>query len=177
MKFVQPIRNKKDIEAMKRELSPRDSFLFTLGVNSGLRVSDMLQLRVKDVRNRTHIIVKEQKTSKTKRFPINKTLQKAVKEYTQGMDDNDLLFPSRKGLKPISRVQAYRQLNKAAQTLGLEEIGTHSMRKTFGFHFYQKTKDVAMLQQIFNHSSPSITLRYIGVSQDMIDEQIMDFGL
>ncbi|WP_195536205.1 site-specific integrase [Bacillus paralicheniformis] len=177
MKFVQPIRDQKKIKEMKDRLSPRDSFLFTLGVNSGLRVSDALSLKVKDVKDKTHIILKESKTGKTKRFPVNKTLRTAVKEYTKGMNNEDWLFPSRKGDGHISRVQAYRKLNETARQIGLEEIGTHSMRKTFGYWFYKKTKDVAMLQKIFNHSSPSITLKYIGIEQEQIDEQLMDFGL
>ncbi|MFL0366188.1 site-specific integrase, partial [Pseudobacillus sp. 179-B 2D1 NHS] len=51
------------------------------------------------------------------------------------------------------------------------------MRKTFGYHFYQRTKDVAMLQQIFGHSSPSITLRYIGINDEMVDRVLEDFSL
>ncbi|MGW8655087.1 tyrosine-type recombinase/integrase, partial [Nocardia salmonicida] len=68
-------------------------------------------------------------------------------------------------------------LNEAAAHVGLEEIGTHSLRKTFGYHYYQKTKDVAMLQEIFGHSAPSITLRYIGINEQMIDESLEDFSL
>jgi hypothetical protein len=49
------------------------------------------------------------------------------------------------------------------------------MRKTFGYHFYQQTKDVALLQNIFNHSAPSITLRYIGINDDLLDKAIDDF--
>ncbi|MDX9806823.1 MAG: site-specific integrase, partial [bacterium] len=53
----------------------------------------------------------------------------------------------------------------------------HTLRKTFGYHFYQKTKDVALLQQLFNHSAPSVTLRYIGINQDIMDMAIEDFSL
>lgn len=58
----------------------------------------------------------------------------------------------------------------------MEEIGTHTLRKTFGYHFYKKTKDVAMLQDIFNHSAPVVTKRYIGITQDEIDEAIDKFN-
>ncbi|WP_425389003.1 hypothetical protein [Domibacillus iocasae] len=51
------------------------------------------------------------------------------------------------------------------------------MRKTFGYHFYQQTKDVAMLQQIFGHSAPSVTLRYIGINEDMMDQALQSFSL
>jgi integrase len=68
-------------------------------------------------------------------------------------------------------------MNQAAAAVGLEDIGTHTLRKTFGYHHYQQNKDVAILQQIFNHSSPSITLRYIGINQDIIDRSLEDFCL
>lgn len=95
------------------------------------------------------------------------------------MQDYDYLFPSRKGsgAKPINRIQAYKILNDAANQARLSEMGTHTLRKTFGYHLYQETKDVALLQNIFNHSAPSVTLRYIGINQDIIDQAIDDFSL
>jgi integrase len=91
---------------------------------------------------------------------------------------NEYVFASRQnGGKPITRSMAYRILNGAAKKAGVLEIGTHTLRKTFGYHFYRRTKDVALLQKIFNHSSPSITLRYIGIDQDVIDKAIDGFRL
>ena len=178
MKFVQPIRDVEKIKEMFNYLpSERDKFLWFLGINVGVRVSDLLQLQVKDVKDKTHICIKESKTNKTKRFPLNSGVRTKVEKYVEGKNENDWLFPSRKGDKPISRVQAYRILNKAAQEIGLEEIGTHTMRKTFGYHFYKKTHDIALLQDILNHSAPSVTLRYIGINQDMIDEVIEHFDV
>ncbi|MBF8984914.1 tyrosine-type recombinase/integrase, partial [Lutibacter sp. B2] len=78
---------------------------------------------------------------------------------------------------PISRVQAYRALSKAGKKCGLDDIGTHSLRKSFGYWHYQMYKDVAVLQDIFNHSSPSVTLRYIGINQDVKDQTIEKFFL
>lgn len=178
--LVQPIRSKTKIEEVKqilREQSERDYFLFFMGINSGLRISDILKLKVSDVRGQTHLNIREEKTDKFKRFKINAALMDAINEYTEEMEEDEYLFPSRKGEGPIQRVQAYRILNKAAKKAGLKEIGTHTLRKTFGYHFYQKTKDVAMLQEIFNHSAPSVTKRYIGISQDEIDLAIDDFSL
>ena len=177
MEYVQPIRDPEKIEEMKQRLSPRDSFMFTLGINVGIRISDLLQLKVKDIRGKNHLIITEGKTQKQKRFLINSQLKELIYSYTEGMDPEDWLFPSRKGDNPISRVQAYRVLNKTAQEIGLDEIGTHTLRKTFGYHFYQGTKDVAMLQEIFNHSAPSITLRYIGINQDNMDNALKGFSL
>jgi len=174
MEYVQPIRDSRKIEKMKKVLSPRNSFMFTLGINVGCRISDLLKLKVKDVRGKNRLIIVESKTEKTKRFYLNTQLRQLISEYTKGMDSEDWLFPSRKGDKPISRVQAYRILNDAAKKIGLDEIGTHTLRKTFGYWFYKRTKDVALLQEIFNHSAPSITLRYIGINQETIDSALED---
>lgn len=157
MEYVQPIRSTKQIELMKTFLlkrSKRDWFLFVLGINVGLRISDILPLQVKHIKNKSHIVIREKKTGKKKRFPINSELRALINDYIKNKGDNEYLFPSRKTKLNIDRVQAYRIINLAAAEVGLSEIGTHTMRKTFGYHFYQKTKDVALLQEIFNHSSP-----------------------
>lgn len=168
------------LDEMKRVLlkrSSRDWFLLVMGINVGLRIGDLLQLNVKDVRNKTHLTHRERKTGKMRRFPINAELRDIINQYIKGKKDNDPLFPSYRTKLNIGRVQAYRILNLAAAEVGLSEIGTHTLRKTFGYHFYKRYKDVALLQQIFNHSAPSITLRYIGINQDIIDEAVGGFHL
>ncbi|MEX3715402.1 site-specific integrase [Cytobacillus horneckiae] len=180
MNTVQPIRDVAMIEAMKNVLMAqhyRNYFLFVLGINTGLRISDLLTLKVGDVRERSHIIINEQKTGKLKRFKINKELQHHISDFTISKDAAEYLFKSRRGSDRIHRVQAWKILNAAAGEVGLNEIGTHTLRKTFGYHFYQKYKDVAVLQQIFNHSSPAVTMRYIGINQDIMDEAVDGFTL
>ena len=179
MEVVQPIRSKETIAQFKNILlhkSYRDYILFVIGINTGLRISDILQLKVGDVKG-SHIVITEKKTNKHKRFYINGQLRKELSKYIKGMNDNDYLFPSRKGNKPITRVQAYRILNDVAEKLGIDEVGTHTLRKTFGYWHYQQYKDVAILQDIFNHSSPSVTLRYIGITDDIKDKTIEGFYL
>ncbi|MCT4584072.1 MAG: site-specific integrase [Peptostreptococcaceae bacterium] len=180
MNFVQPIRDLNKIEEIKNiflKQSYRNYLLFLLGINSGLRISDLLKLKVGDVRNKSHITLKEQKTGKTKKFPIY-NITEEINFYIESMKGDEYLFQSREGSnKPIGRVQSYNILNKAAKKVGLSEIGTHTLRKTFGYHFYKKYKDVALLQELFGHSAPSVTLRYIGINQDMIDEAYKNFKL
>lgn len=172
MKYVEPIREKdkvREISHILLERSERDMVMFMLGVYTGLRISDILKLRKKMVVG-THIVLKEQKTKKGKRVLIVPELRRILKNYTADMNDNDYLFASRQGRnRPITRVRAYDILRTAAQEAGLTSIGTHTLRKTFGYHMYQDHKDPAMLQDIFNHSSQYITLKYIGVNQDAID--------
>ena len=94
------------------------------------------------------------------------------------MADHEHLFQSRVGdNRAIFRFQAYRILSAAGKKVGLDSIACHSTRKTFGYHHYKRYKDVALLQKLFNHSSPSITLDYIGITQDIIDDSIENFNL
>ena len=80
-------------------------------------------------------------------------------------------------LESILSISVQNFVNSCKEAGLQERVGTHTMRKTFGYHHYQKFKDVAMLQKIFNHSSPQITLRYIGIEQDQIDESYSNFIL
>ena len=182
MKFVQPIRSKEKIEEIKSVLAEngtRDLLLFCMGINTGLRISDLLKLKVVDVKNKSHVEIKEQKTGKIKRFPIIGNLQVMIDDYVKNKPISDYLFKSRNGFnKPITRNMAYMIINNACRKCGIEDnIGTHTLRKTFGYHHYQSFHDVAILQYLLNHSSPSITLRYIGISQDNVEETLQQFEL
>lgn len=172
MEYVEPIRDLDKIQEMKDALayygSQRDVFLFTLGINCGLRVSDMLRLKKKDIMN-YRLRFRESKTKKLNTLPLNH-IQNEIDDYIKFLNDDDFLFKSTKSDNAITRVQAYRILNRSAKAIGLENIGTHSMRKSFGFHYYQRTKDISLLMDLFNHSSQSVTLRYIGIHQDIVNE-------
>ncbi len=180
MRYVQPIRDLGQIEKFKRilkEKSYRNYFLFVLGLNTGLRIGDMLKLKVMDVKDKIHITLQEEKTGRTKIFKLNPSIQSVIADYVWLKENQEYLFPSRQGNKPISRFMAYKIIKDAGNKIGLKEIGTHTLRKTFGYHFYKKNKDVALLQSIFNHSAPSVTLRYIGINQNIMDNAIDDFSL
>lgn len=181
MELVEPIRDKekiKEIEQILAESGTRNLLLFIMGTNTGLRISDIIERKVKDVKDRAHIELKENKTGKYKKFPINNKLQTLLIPCIKNKNPESWLFPSRTGAGHITRVQAYRIINSACKKAGItDRIGTHTLRKTFGYWHYQQYKDVAMLQKIFNHSSPSITLAYIGINQDKIDESYKNFEI
>ncbi|RAS75807.1 tyrosine-type recombinase/integrase [Priestia endophytica] len=166
-KNVQPIRSLEEIQKMKDSLlrycSYRDYFLFVFGINVGLRISDMLPLRVRDVRDKTYLHIKERKTNNIRAIYINKMLRQEIDRYTSHMNEDELLFPSRKGNSHITATQVYRTLQKAAEMAGIENIGSRTLRKTFGYHHYQTYHDVGVLQEIFNHSNPKLTKVYIGI--------------
>lgn len=179
MSTVQPIRDLSILKKVEQILSrnKRDLLLFTIGINCGLRVSDILSLNVEDVRGKNYIQLIEKKTGKFKKIPINSKLKPMFEEFTNGRNVKEPLFVT-KFQNRLGRVTAYYIIRLACKEANLEEkFGTHTMRKTFGYHFYQKYKDVAMLQKIFNHSSPQVTLSYIGIEQDKIDESYTKFIL
>jgi integrase len=180
LNFVEPIRDKDTVTEIKehlKETNQRNYILFLLGINTGLRISDILKLRVRDVAG-WHITIREQKTGKHKKIRITKQLKKELREYCKDKSNSEYLIRSRQGKnKPITRGMAYVILNQIAEEFDLECIGTHSMRKTFGYFFYKKYHDVATLQKIFNHSDPGITLGYIGINQDDLDSKMKRFEL
>lgn len=182
MEYVEPIRSKKQINAIKLYLKKqnlRNYLLFVLGVNSGLRISDLLSLTVNDVKEKDRVILREKKTGKPKDFPLSNTCKSAIQEYFGNAKvESRWLFKSRKGNYPISRIQAYRIINKAARAIGLNDpIGTHTMRKTFGYWAHKDGADITKIQKLLNHSSPEITLAYIGITKDDLDNIYKNLNL
>lgn len=178
MGTVEPIREIKDIrnvENILRKKNSRDLLLFTVGTNSGLRISDILKLNVGDVRNKEYITLREQKTGKFKRFPINRKLKPMFENYIKGKSSDSPLFTTIFQNR-LDRSNAYRIIKGACEQAGVDtKVGTHTLRKTFGYHHYKQYKDIALLQKIFNHATPFVTLRYIGIEQDQIDESYKNF--
>jgi len=186
---VQPLRTAEEIENMKfaikrgnkgtpkrQELAERDLLIFLVGINTGLRVNDIVKLKVGDVRGKDSFIIFEGKTNKKRTVNIS-MIKNEIEAYTTGKRSDEYLFKSQKGDKPITTTQVYRILSNAADFIGYDYVGTHTMRKTFGYHHYKQFKDVAILQEIFNHSAPSITKRYIGIREDEINDTLNGFRL
>ena len=181
MAVVEPIRKLEDIRKVEKFLEKkkgkRDLLFFTMGINWGLRISDIIALNVADVRGKTHVQIIEQKTGKQKKMFVNEKLKPMIAEYTKWKKNSDALFVTVFGNR-LDRFSAYHILKDACKAVGLEErIGTHTLRKTFGYHHYKRFKDIALLQKIFNHSNASITQRYIGIEQDEIDQSYANFVL
>ncbi|OMF37447.1 hypothetical protein BK133_05165 [Paenibacillus sp. FSL H8-0548] len=182
MKLVQPIRDQEVIDGIKAYLklrSIRDFLLFCIGIYSGLRVSDLLSLRVWMVKG-THVRIIEKKNIHDKTFIIHPSIREVLDAYIKGMQDNDFLFPSRQvktkarlKKQPVHRSTAYRMLNNVSREFKLKDIGCHSLRKTWGYQLYkQDPENIALLMKMFGHSEMRITLDYICMTQDMMDDAI-----
>ncbi len=180
MSAVEPIRDIKKIKLVEKILlkeNYRNYLLFIIGINCGLRISDILNLNVSDVKNKDFIKLREKKTGKFKKIPINSKLKITIKKYTENLPSDEPLFKSKYNNR-LERTYVYKIINNVCKKADIEGyIGTHTLRKTFGYHHYRKFKDVVLLQKIFNHSSSDITLRYIGIEQSEIEASYLKFVL
>ncbi|MBE7114238.1 tyrosine-type recombinase/integrase [Bacillus cereus group sp. MYBK15-3] len=179
---VRPLRTNEEIKDMLWAIQKtsrrykRDMFLFKLGINTGLRVSDLVRLTVKDMSTQRPRI--QEKKRKKKRTLFLESIWEDVQEYTAGKKPEEYLFQSQKGdNKPLSTVAVYQMLDKAAKLLERDDVGTHTMRKTFGYHYYKATKDIASLMDIFNHSDQNETKKYIEIHEDDLAESMKGFRL
>jgi len=174
---VEPIRKIKDIKRIKRNLKnkPRDLLLFTLGINNGLRIGDLLKLKVKDVKDLQPgegFTIKEQKTNKSNIVMINKEVRRTLAVYLDEIqpNDEDYLFKSRMGHnQPLNRSYVNSLVKKwTAELKG--NYGTHSLRKTFGY-IQRKVFGTSfeVICKRFNHSNPSITMRYLGIEDKEVN--------
>ena len=176
MEFVDPIKDVNKINEMKDVLkrqSQRDLLFFVFGINTGIKVSELLTLRVKDVWDESgmkdFLYIRDITSGEVKAFFLNNMINKELTEYLRSQEykGSDFLFKSKKDNQPISRQQAYRIINHAAREVGIPgKIGTHTLRKTFGYHAYLKGIAISILMDIYNHHSPSETFKYIGIDKE-----------
>jgi len=180
-KRVDPIRDQIDIDRIKSGLEGRDLALFVVGINVALRAVDLLSIKVgqvKGLKPGEYFFLVERKTGKRRSVIINKASHKAIALYLEkrpGALDNEPLFPSRKGVRtPISR---YR-LNRLVQgwCKGIRgEFGSHSLRKTWGYHQRVRFRtDTPTLMRAFNHSSEAQTLTYLGITPGDVHKAFMN---
>ena len=180
---VEPIRKIEDIKSISKLLegSPRDRLLFLIGINNGIRTGDLLKLKVKDVRNLKagdYITIKEGKTKKDNVLVVNKTVYKVLKNYLDKVQpkDDEYLFYSRKGNKPLQTKSINRLIKIWTQAINLKgNYGAHTLRKTWGY--VQRTKHGVGFEIIckrFNHSNPAVTMRYLGIQDKEVHDILMN---
>jgi integrase len=147
-----------------------------MGINNGLRAGDLLRLKVGDVRyvkEGDYITIKEAKTGKENILMINGTVHKALKNYFEkaAPNDEDFLFASRKTKKPLVIQAVNNMVKRWARAINLKgNYGAHTLRKTFGY--VQRTVykvGFEVLAKRFNHSSPAVTMRYLGIADKEVN--------
>jgi len=182
---VDPIRDEKVIKQIKRKLknTPRDHLLFVLGINNGLRISDLLDIKVAQVRNvpvGEPVSIIEKKTQKPNVLMINGAVHEALHLYlkSNSLNDTDYLFQSRNNddgnSKPLTRETVSKMIK--SWTAGLNgNYSTHSLRKTWGY--FQRKKFGVSFEVIckrFGHSSPVITMRYLGIESKEVNDILLN---
>ena len=188
MSTTQPIRDKEALRKFKnfyktQKPNPRNYAIIVLGLNTALRISDILNLTSEMVYDnnkvREHIVVKEQKTGKINRILLNREVRKALNLYRHFLvksaaykTGNPYLFPSPYvSQRPLSRYQVYRMIRNAAESVEIQEkVSCHSLRKTFGYRAWKQGADPIVIMLIYNHSSFDITKRYLCIEQDDKDK-------
>ena len=181
MNFVEPIRDRKKIAQIKNLLRGkrryRDLLLFTVGINTALRISDLLQLQVKhfideEGRIRKRFWIRERKRGKRQEVVINQSIREAMGEYLEAFPayvegpDHPLFF-NPKTHAPIKRGQAWKFITSICEEVGLSgNFGTHSLRKTWGYHARMQGVDLALIMYKLNHNSIAYTKRYLGITDD-----------
>lgn len=189
MNIAQPIKLSTDLENFKDYYqyiypSPRNALLITIGLNTALRISDVLALKWEDVyefernRYRSHISITEKKTGKKSLIYLNESIICSLENYRITLlQKHGIILPehylfshSNKNV-PISRVQAFRIIKQAAEYCNISGvISCHSLRKIFGYHAWKQGAAPALLVNIYNHSTYQVTKRYLGIEQDDRDQ-------
>ena len=170
---VEPIRNFKDIKAIKRMLAdnPRDTCLFTLGINTNLRAGDILNIKVGQVRGLKELVLKEKKTGKSRRITLNKAVTESVKSFLSSRNhhsDEDYLFLGQRG--PLTVPTLSRMVKGWCKAINLKgNYGSHTLRKTWVYH-QRVTYGIGLpeLMVCFNHSSQRQTLDYLCVQPEEV---------
>ncbi len=183
---VAPIRDPEDVATIRQQLLDqgklREALIFCMGTNNGLRSSDLLDLRVGDVRTLDVGIQKhlrEKKTGRTTFFVLNPLCFRILKEYLEQnpeFQDKDFLFPSRKGHGRLRTRSLNRMVKEWCEDAGLnrEAYGSQTLRKTFGY--IQRTKygsSWKILCQRFGHTNPETTKEYLGLADEEVTEMLM----
>ena len=177
----------------KRMIAMRNKMLFLIGINLSLRISDLITLRWKfflndDMTFKNSYRIQPKKTRKTGKFVtlyFNKVVKKAITQYIEEYpikDMDDFIFKSRKGNNAITEKSVWKIIVDVANEAGIKyNVGTHSLRKTFGYHIWHnaedKEKSLVMLMVIFNHSSVAVTKRYIGLMDNEIENVFNELNL
>ena len=152
MEIVEPIRDLEDIRKIEEVLKQqglRDLLFFLIGINCGLRISDILNLNVEDVKNKTHISIIEKKTGKRKRFPLNKKLKPLLDKFTLKRNNKEPLFLSKFNNR-MERTQCYRIINNVCKKVGISyNVGTHTLRKEVLLQCYKYYQQIDLKNLLF----------------------------
>lgn len=169
---AEPIKDKKKVREMMEVLASRqngfrDALFFEFALSSALRVSDILALTKRDIRDGI-VRVKTQKTGVYKQIALNDACRRKLEVYLEAKKDDDRIFS-------FERQWAHKMIKWAADMVGLDVryISMHTTRKTAAWHFYMDSgKDIAKTQEFLGHQSAKETMAYLMISNDEVNDQL-----
>ena len=151
--------------------NPRIAAALTAEANLGMRIGDILRLRLVDIvrdGRRWRLDITEEKTGKRRRFTVPEGVYSFLKGYAE---DNGI--PADGQLFPITVRAVQKHLKAVCDALGYENISTHSFRKWYATDIYEASgHDIVLVQTLLQHASPMITRRYIGISEEKVEKAI-----
>lgn len=177
---TEPLRTAEEIQMMLDKMGQgRDRLWFLLGINSALRVSDLVKIKVSDFDFTKDVLqVREQKTKKIKTTQLNHKLSQLFKHYLEGRKGDEWVFRSRQKKTHLSTNRVREIIRDAGEACGLRHISTHTMRKTFGYQAWKAGKPFPLIMAAFNHVDPKVTMRYLCIEQDEVNNmtKTMELG-
>jgi integrase len=183
MNEVEAVKSKDDIQTINSLLRKHGgeiySEIWSLGINTALRISDLLAIKMENLTSDA-LTLKESKTGKTRHITLNRPAQEVIRRRQQSYPSDTYLFQAKANRaasnKPIDRSTVARKFKEIGEIVKIP-LGTHSMRKTRGYQMYRAGMQVEKICKVLNHSTPAVTLRYIGIEKQDIQDTYTDFEL
>jgi len=164
------------IHKLGRDGVPKFQLLVALGAFLGLRISDLLTLRWENILGKNKLVIREKKTGKERILSINSDLQKIIIDTHKNIQpQSEFVFTNKRG-NVMSTQYINRKLKefKVIYKLSIENISTHTFRKSFGREYWKRNgysdKSLIILSEMFSHSSIATTKRYLGIKEQEIME-------
>jgi len=183
MKEVEAVKSTGDIlyigKTFQKHYSLKVFCIWELGLNLALRISDLLDIKYTDIKD-GYVSIIESKTNKEAKIHLNTKAIDIIQTLKEANPNDVYLFQATGNrvseIKPLSRQYVTKAFKEVADIVGIH-IGTHSMRKTRGYHLFKKTNNITSVMKMLRHSNQGITLRYIGITQDDIDKDFAELVL
>jgi len=182
MKSVDAVKTVEDVAFISRKLKLNAkgntlySDIWEFGLQVALRISDLLSVTMEEAKQ-GRIVLKEEKTGKTRSIDLNEKARGIVAKRAAEHPQHVYLFEvesNRAKGKPVSRIAVANAFKAVGDEIGIQ-LGTHSMRKTRGWIMHSAGVSIEKICKVLNHSSPAVTMAYIGLTQAEIDATYHEF--
>lgn len=185
MNDVDAVKDKGQIQMVSHLLEKHGSAdyrdIWELGINAALRISDLLSLKFSDVEGIEVLKLVEGKTKKVRSIKLNSKALEIIQRRRKAYPADVWLFQAKgnrakNAEKPIDRSTVARKFKEIGDIIGVQ-LSTHSMRKTRGYAMWSDGVPVEVICKVLNHSTPAVTLRYIGIEKQDIHRSYDDYVL